>query len=234
MSGAADPWLSVVLPCRDQADHIRAVLRGHAEALRELGRPFEILAVENASRDATRAEAEAAAGELAGVRVLQNPEGGWGRSVLAGLRAARGAVLCYANSARTRPEQLVAVVRLHQAAAPCLAKVRRVERGATLRQAGSWLYNLEARLLFGVRTSDVNGTPKVIDRATWERADLREVGDLIDLELLARARRLGVPVVELTVEGFSRYGGRSRTGFGSGWRMYRGALSLWRRLRSAA
>ena len=36
-------------------------------------------------------------------------------------------------------------------------KVRRVKRGAPIREVGSWLYNLEARLLFGVRAADVKG-----------------------------------------------------------------------------
>ena len=111
-----------------------------------------------------------------------------------------------------------------------MAKVRRERRGAPLREIGSWLYNLEARLLFGIRVRDVNGTPKVLPRALYERLALESLDDLLDLELLARARRRGVPILEMPVEGFKRHGGRSRTGLWSAWKMYAGALALRGRL----
>ena len=59
---------------------------------------------------------------------------------------------------------------------------------------------------------------------------LRSDGDLLDLELLAKVQRFGLPVVELPVEGFRRHGGRSSTNLGSAWRMYRGAWRLRREL----
>ena len=151
---------------------------------------------------------------------------GWGRAVLAGISAARGRVLCYTNSARTDPAEIPQLYERYRRKAPCLAKVRRSHRQAPLREIGSWLYNLEARLLFRVASADVNGTPKILARETWQQLRPTRTDDLIDLELLAAAARAGVPVVEMTTQGFSRHGGRSSTNFGSAWRMYAGAIGM--------
>ena len=144
-----------------------------------------------------------------------------------GLAAARGSVLCYTNSARTDPAHIPALLHVYEAHAPCVAKVRRVERAAPLRNAGSWLYNLEGRVLFGVRAGDVNGTPKILSRDLYAALDLRSPDDLLDLELMAKVTRRGIRVVELPVKGFRRHGGRSSTSLRSAWRMYLGALKLW-------
>ena len=47
------PYLSVVLPCRNQADHIRTILLGYFAALDEIGQPYELVIVPNACTDAT-------------------------------------------------------------------------------------------------------------------------------------------------------------------------------------
>jgi hypothetical protein len=164
------------------------------------------------------------------IRVVDNPRGGWGLSVRTGLGAARGTVLCYTNSARTDPAHVRELLEIYLAHAPCLAKVRREQRAAPLREAGSWLFNLEGRALFGVRSADVNGTPKMMPREVYERLRLESDGDLLDLELLAKARRLRIPVVEMPVPGFRRHGGRSSTSLKSAWRMYSGAVRLRRAL----
>jgi glycosyltransferase involved in cell wall biosynthesis len=224
--------LSIVLPCRNQADHIGDVLRAYAGPLAATHRAYEIVIVPNACTDSTVEVVRALAADDEHMRVVENPAGGWGRSVLTGLAASRGQVLCYTNSARTDPADVARLLDLYDRHAPCVAKVRRVERGVPLREIGSWLYNLEAGLLFGITAGDVNGTPKMLPRALYDRLDLSSPGDLLDVELVAKASALGVPVVEMPVSGFRRHGGKSTTGLGSAWRMYSGALGLRRAVRA--
>jgi dolichol-phosphate mannosyltransferase len=221
--------ISVVLPCRNQADHIGAILPRYLKPLESLGLPFELVVVPNASTDATAEVVRRLAGDDPRINVVENPDGGWGRSVRTGLRAAQGSVLAYTNTARTDPATLPDFVRqfLSNERVPCLVKARREGRKAPLREFGSALYNLEARVCFGLRCRDVNGTPKVFSRDLYESLALTSSGDLLDLELMVQARRLGVSVVELPVRGFTRHGGRSSTTLKSAWRMYAGALGLW-------
>jgi glycosyltransferase involved in cell wall biosynthesis len=224
-----DPqMLSLVLPCRNQADHIGAILPRYLAPLESLGAPFELVVVPNASTDHTQEVVEELARRDGRIRFVSNPEGGWGLSVRMGLDAARGAVLAYTNTARTDPDALPDFVgRYRELGGGALVKARREARQAAMREIGSLLYNLEARLCFGVRCGDVNGTPKVFPRAFYESLRLTSTGDLLDLELMAAAVRRGVPVDELPVRGFRRHGGKSSTTWKSALKMYGGALRLW-------
>jgi dolichol-phosphate mannosyltransferase len=229
--------ISVVLPCRNQADHIGRVLQGYLAPLEELALPFELVVVPNGSSDHTAAVVTELARRDPRLCVVENPAGGWGRSVRAGLAAASGDVLVYTNTARTDPASLPDYVRRYRDAQPCLVKASRRARHAPLREIGSLLYNVEGRVLFGLRCTDVNGTPKVFARDVYERVGLTEDGDLLDMELMAGVARLGLPVIEIPVTGFHRHGGKSSTTLRSAWNMYAGALKLWleasRRARSA-
>ena len=230
----SDVSLSVVLPCRNQEDHIAAVIRSYAGPLGRGGRTYELVVVPNACTDRTADIVRSVAEGDPRIRVVENPRGGWGLSVLTGLAAARGAMLCYTNSARTDPETVVAVVELALKNAPCVAKARREERSAPLREAGSWLFNLEGRLLFGIRARDVNGTPKVMSREIYRDLRLFSEGDLLDLELMAKVSSRGIPIVELAVRGFRRHGGRSSTGLKTAVALYTGALRLRKTLAGSA
>jgi hypothetical protein len=220
------PRVSVVLPCRNQADHIGQILPRYAAALDRAGLPSELIVVPNASRDGTEHQVRALATRDPRVRCVENPDGGWGLSVRIGLEAARGAVLVYTNTARTDPEGLPDFVRSHLEQPQALVKAARRQRNAWRREAGSWLYNLEARMLFGIRCADINGTPKVFSRTLYSQLALTEDGDLLDLELIAQATRLEVSILDVPTFGFKRHSGKSSTTLRSAWRMYSGALRL--------
>jgi len=220
------PELSIVLPFRNQADHVERVLAAYPPALEAAGISFEIVAVPNACTDETPAKVAQAAAADPRVRVVGNPAGGWGRSVRMGLAAATAPVVCYTNSARTDPVTVAALFDLYRKAGRGIAKAVRSARGAPVRELGSWAYNLEARLLFGVRCPDINGTPKILSRELLDRLAPAQDGDLFDLDLLARAVQTGEPVTELAVTGFRRHGGISTTTYLSALRMYAGAIRL--------
>jgi glycosyltransferase involved in cell wall biosynthesis len=220
------PLVSVVLPCRNQADHIGQIVPRYVTGFDRAGMLVELIVVPNASTDATEDQVHALAEADSRVRCVANPAGGWGRSVRIGLEAARGQVLVYTNSARTDPETLPEFVRRHLERPQSLVKAARRQRNALRREVGSKLYNLEARVLFGVRCHDVNGTPKVFSRGLYDQISLTQDGDLIDLELIAHATRLKALIVDIPTFGFKRHGGKSSTTLRSAWRMYAGALRL--------
>jgi glycosyltransferase involved in cell wall biosynthesis len=220
------PYLSVILPCRNQADHIRAIIESYYPALDTIGQPYELVVVPNACTDATVAVVLAMMEQERRIRVEESPLPGWGRAVLAGLRCARGELLCYSNSARTDPARIPPLVDVWRQNPSCIVKVCRIQRKAFLREIGSLLYNLEGRLLLGTRSGDVNGTPKLFSRPLCQRLDLRCEDDLLDMELMAKARRLGVQTLEIPVPGFRRHGGKSSTTLASAWKMYAGVWRL--------
>jgi glycosyltransferase involved in cell wall biosynthesis len=226
MDIARAPALSVVLPVRNQADHIEPVIREYLRVLPAGGRSFELVLVPNACTDASPEICRALASQDDRIRVAENPKGGWGLSVRVGLGACRGEALCYTNSARTDPGQILALLARFQEHPSALVKIARHSRGAILREAGSFLYNLECQLLLRTRVRDVNGTPKIFHRSLLDRFPLISEGDLLDAELLSRCARARIRVVEVALPGWKRHGGSSSTKLGSARRMYVGVVKL--------
>lgn len=86
------PDISVVVPVHDEQGAAPALAREIARAF--AGRRFEMVFVDDASRDGTRDALLALRSELPALRVLAHPRNaGQSRAVLTGVRAARGAVV---------------------------------------------------------------------------------------------------------------------------------------------
>ena len=83
--------LSVVVPAFDEAGSLPGALEELARAVAGLGRPWEILVVDDGSRDGTAAVAREAARLRPGIRVLENGANlGIGAALRNGVRHARG------------------------------------------------------------------------------------------------------------------------------------------------
>ena len=86
------PQVSVVVPVHDEEGAAAALAREIADALQ--GRAFEMIFVDDASRDGTRAELEAARTALPQLRVLAHgANAGQSRAVRTGVLAARGEII---------------------------------------------------------------------------------------------------------------------------------------------
>ena len=94
MMAAAEgrPEFSVVLPVRNEADNVEALVREIVAAVS--GRAFEIIFVDDASQDDTRARLFALKNEVPQLRVLgHRKNAGQSRAVRTGVVAARGQVI---------------------------------------------------------------------------------------------------------------------------------------------
>ena len=87
-----DPEISVVVPVRDEAGAAPALAREISQAF--AGRRFELLFVDDASRDDTRAALSALKADIPQLRILVHPRNaGQSRAIRTGVLAARGGVI---------------------------------------------------------------------------------------------------------------------------------------------
>ncbi|AZO47081.1 MAG: glycosyltransferase [Mesorhizobium sp.] len=221
-----NPTVSIILPIHNQADHVVTVIEEYHATLRSLSVTWEIILVENGSRDDSAALCAELAIRYPNVRTLRADNAGWGRAVRTGLAAARGEFLCYTNSARTAGADLRRALDAGISRPDRVLKAERKQGRAWLRALGSQLYNLEARLLFGLRLRDINGTPKLFHRRFEALLDLQRDDDLIDLEFCIICRRHGYAITPFGMASGPRHGGRSTTGWRTAMRLYRGALRM--------
>jgi glycosyltransferase involved in cell wall biosynthesis len=223
------PAVSLILPFHRQAAEARGIVQGHVAMLIA----YEIILVPNGSTDETDAVCRALGAELPGVRCLAIDGSGWGRAVRAGIAAAEGTIICYANSARTQPDDLARILDRAMQSPGLVVKATRVHRHSPLRRLGSLLYNALCTTMLRLPTRDVNGTPKAFPRSAAELRELRREDDLIDLEFMWRCATAGLPVAEIPVATDRRYGGRSTTSLATAWRLYTGAVRFWWQVRHA-
>ncbi len=226
-----EPKISVILPIYNQADHVETVVSSYIRALESLKEPVEFVLVLNGNRDGSLDRCLKLAESHDTVVVINNREPGWGLAVKMGLNQARGEVLCYTNSARTSDHVLATHVMIALANPGCVVKANRRLRQPVVRRLGSVLYNVECRNLFDLPLWDINGTPKVFRRDVLGLLDLREDGDLIDVEFAVKCRLHDIPVLEIPIVSSVRHGGESTTNFHSAVKMYWGAFRMWMQFR---
>jgi glycosyltransferase involved in cell wall biosynthesis len=226
---------SIVLPIYNQESHIQALLEEYATDLQRLHVPFELLPVVNGPRrDRSLQICQEMESRFPCIRALCIEAGGWGRAVRYGLSQARGDLLCYTNSARTTSRELLLALVYGSVHDDAVIKANRKIRASARRRLGSLIYNLECRALFDLPYWDINGTPKVFSRKLSRLLELTRNDDLIDLEFNIICRQQGYAVIEIPIFSSKRHSGSSTTSMKSAFRMYLGALQIYRDISSGA
>jgi glycosyltransferase involved in cell wall biosynthesis len=201
----APPHLSLVLACYNEAQHIRDSFAEIRDTLEQAGWPFEVVFVDDRSRDATPQILDEIACANAGLdlRVIRHESNrGRGASVTDGFRAARGEIAGY----------LDVDLEVHCRYVPSL--VRAIERGADvatvrrvyalqLRSLDRYFmsrgYSFLVRHLLGVPFRDTETGYKFFRReAVLPLLDeIEDEGWFWDTEFMVRAARRGLKVVEV-------------------------------------
>jgi dolichol-phosphate mannosyltransferase len=209
---AGPPELSVVIPFYDEAAAVGSLLDELYAVLDGLGRTWEIVAVDDGSRDATPAIlAEHASGQPA-LRVLRSPcNRGQAAALWAGLQAARGELIATLDGdGQNDPADLPRLLAALGDAAMVVG-IRRHRRDSALRRAMSRLANAVRGRLLGDRLHDAGCALKVFRREVI--ATLVPIRTLYSF-LPALAVAGGLEVRELEVRHRPRRGGVSSYGLG--------------------
>jgi glycosyltransferase involved in cell wall biosynthesis len=197
--------VTVVLPALDEATALPAALASFLSGV-------DLLVVDNGSSDDTAAVASAA-----GARVVSEPRRGFGAACWAGVQASPQAeVLAFADADGSFDgADLVAVAGPVLGGQADLVVGSRTtgarEPGAMtpFAMAANRTLGLACRVLFGVPLSDL-GPFRAIRRDTLLALGVRDRGQGWPLEMVGRAGRAGLRVVEVPVRYRPRAGGASK------------------------
>ena len=196
------PTLSVFFPMYNESANIAVTLERALAVIPSLGfADFEILVIDDGSRDDSALVVRRAAEREPRIRLVSHPRNlGYGAALRTGFTAARGDVVFYTDS--DLPIELGEIAR----ALPLLAGTDlvigyRLRRYDTPRRAlYSKVYNLLMRILFGVRVRDVNFSFKLVRRRVLDAIKLSAATVFIDGQLLAEAVRHGFQLTEMPIE----------------------------------
>jgi glycosyltransferase involved in cell wall biosynthesis len=198
---------SVVLAAHNEEPFLATTVDHIVGGLRRRGAQFELIIAENGSTDATVAEAERLAAAMPEVRMLSLPEPDYGAALRAGLLDARGDIvvnfdvdyydLGFLDRALARmdePDQPAVVVGSKRQAGS-------VDTRVWSRKLVTYGFTTILHVGFGLSVSDTHGMKALRRQAVRVIAEgCRFRTDLFDTELVIRAERAGLRVVDLPVE----------------------------------
>jgi dolichol-phosphate mannosyltransferase len=161
------PEISVVVPVFDEEGNVATLAREIAAAFD--GRAFEMIFVDDASRDGTRLALERLKAEMPQLRVLAHGKNaGQSRAVWTGARAARGAIVVTLDGDGQNDPADAPRLAERLAAAPAdvalVGGVRRNRRDTWSKRIGSKVGNGVRRRLLGDDASDTGCGLKAIRR----------------------------------------------------------------------
>lgn len=202
------PALSFFFPVYDEEDNVGPMVEEALAALPRLADEFEILIVDDGSRDRTPELADALAAAHPQVRVIHHrPNRGYGAAIRTGLLAASKPFICYTDGDRQfRVADLERLVDALDGADIVIGY--RLKRADPLRRRLiAWVYNRLIGLLFGGGFKDVDCALKLFRREVFERAPLAAVrsnGAFFSPELLVTLQRAGVRIRQVGVPHHAR------------------------------
>jgi hypothetical protein len=200
--------LTVVLPCFDEEENVAEAIRQAAAAARAASVEYEIVVVDDGSRDQTARVAAAIADSDRHVRlIMHSGNRGYGAAVRSGVRAARMPwILLTDSDLQFDLGDLSDFVAYAQTAD--LIVGWRVLRQDPLRRrlngaAWSWL----VRRLFHIGVRDVDCAFKLVRADLAQSLPLRSTGAMISTELLVQALASGARLEEIGVRHRPRIAG---------------------------
>jgi glycosyltransferase involved in cell wall biosynthesis len=197
----------------NEQDNIGHALECAVEALERWSGGYEILVVDDASRDRS---AEIVAGEAARnprIRLLRNDTNRkLGATLKRGYAAASMDLVLYMDADLPFDPEVIgrAMSALRVTRADLVAGYRLDRTTEGLRRTVySYTYNWLIGALFGWPHRDINFSFKLMRREVLEAVELESEGSLIDAELIVKAKNLGFVIQQLGLDYFPRTRGRS-------------------------
>ena len=200
------PEISIIMPAYNEGEHIYNNISMTLDVMREVGRPAEIVAVDDGSEDNTLAEIERAAHDFDNTAAARNPYNmGKGMALRTGFDYSRGDIVVFLDAdLDLHPSQIKNLISILEEG-PYDAVVTSKHHPESrldypwFRKVASWVYYMLIKLLFGLPVRDTQTGLKVFRREVLSNVFHRLLVKKFayDVELLATAVRFGFRVHEV-------------------------------------
>jgi glycosyltransferase involved in cell wall biosynthesis len=208
------PSLSYFFPAHNEEANLEGLVAEALETLPSLAETFEIVIVDDGSKDATPAMADALAAAHPEVRAVHHPTNlGYGAALRTGFAAARFDHLAFTDGDRQFKVADVGrlIERLQAGRADAVVGFRIRRADPLVRTLYARAYRLANRLFFGLKIRDVDCACKLFTRAALEGVSVESGGAFFSAELLIKLSARGRRVDEVGVPHYPRTAG-SATG----------------------
>ncbi len=210
---AAIGSFSLVLPAHNEAENIEPVIRHALNVLPNYFDSFEVIVVNDGSRDRTGEIIDGLSQEDPRIRPIHHKTNrGYGGAVTSGFEASTGNYVMFMDSDQqfdiTDIERLYPFISTHE----IVAGFRMMRQDELHRRIFAEVFNLVVRVFFGVHLRDIDCAFKIFDGDLIRSLQLSSPGALINTEIQAKARRQGARLQQVGVRHFPRIAGEATGG----------------------
>jgi glycosyltransferase involved in cell wall biosynthesis len=202
------PSVSVFFPSYNEEDNVERTTLSAIKACERLFGDYEIIIVNDGSRDRTGEIADRLAASIPHVRAVHNqPNRGYGGALRRGFEEARMPYVFYTDGDGQfdfeEMELLLPLMNQYD----IVSAFRMNRRDPLHRRINAACWGSLVNLLFGLQLRDVDCAFKIYPRRLFEEIEIHSNGAMIDTEVLARARRRGYSIGQIGVHHYPRTAG---------------------------
>lgn len=201
--------LSVFFPCHNEQENVGRVVLGALEFLPTVSDDFEIIIVDDGSKDDTPIIADRLAAEHETVRVVHHEVNrGYGGALRSGFLASSKEWVFYTDGdGQFDIGDLAGILNL--ACEYDIVTCYRIDRkDSAIRRLNAWAWGKLVNVVLGLNVRDVDCAFKLFRREIFDRIEMRSEGALIDAEVLAKAHRAGYTMAQRGVRHYARQAGQ--------------------------
>jgi glycosyltransferase involved in cell wall biosynthesis len=199
------PVLSIVMPAHNEEDYLESAVEAVVAGLGSRAIEFEVVIVENGSTDGTAETAAALAASFPRVSWISLPEADYGKALKTGFLETQGETVVNLDVDLVDLDFVDrAVAEMDSSDADIVIGSKRAPGSSDERGYGRRLVTATFSLVlhhgFGLKASDTHGLKALRREALIDLVGKCRSGrDMFDTELVLRAERAGLKVVELPV-----------------------------------
>lgn len=205
--------LSLVLPAHNEAGNIEVVVRRALDILPIYTDDFEIVVVNDGSRDETPRIIDGLAREDGRIRPIHHRANrGYGAALTSGFTATRGDYVMFMDADRQFDIADIQLLTPFVEHFDIVAGFRMERHDPLHRRINAEVFNVAIRILFGVHLRDIDCAFKIFRGDQLRSLELSASGALINTEIQAKLRRQGATLEQVGVHHFPRVAGQATGG----------------------
>lgn len=205
--------LSLVLPAFNEEENIGEVTREALATLPRFADTFQIIIVDDGSRDRTADVAAELARQDRRVRVIRHERNrGYGAALVTGFNATDGDYVMFMDADRQFDIKDLRLLTPFASDYDIVAGFRMERNDPLHRRVFAETFNVAVRVLFGVHLRDIDCAFKLFRGDMLRSIPLSAPGALINTEIQAKARRQNARVQQVGVHHYPRVAGTSTGG----------------------
>ncbi len=210
------PLFSIVIIFYDEAENVVSVVSSLQERLESSNLDFQLILVNNGSRDNTGGLIKNFAEKDERVKmVIVSENQGYGWGIIRGLQEVDGEIIGYmGGDGQVRAEDVIKIAKEILTEDYDIVKARRAKReDGIIRKIISKLYVVLFSTMFGIPFYDINASPIVFKRELLRKLQLQSKDWFLDAEIMIKAKYLKLQIKEVPITFQNRKKGKSSVGF---------------------